>query len=461
MSSTQLLLSFYGDDFTGSTDALESLARRGLHTVLFTDPPTPQQLARHPRLQAFGVAGLTRSLPPDAMERVLRPAFKSLRESGAPIVHYKVCSTFDSSPHVGSIGRVIDVGMDIFHSKIVPLLVAAPSLGRHCVFGNLFARYGGEGETVRLDRHPSMSRHPTTPMDEADLRLHLAKQTSKPISLLNILQVAGSAEAAEREFDRLASSGPQVMLIDGLHESDLLNAGHLIARQAEREEPLLVVGSSGVESALTAHWQRSHRIGDFAGFAPVGPAGPIVVVSGSCSPVTAGQIEWALSNGFEEVALDTPALVDASQSEQLITAATSKATDAVRCGRSVIIHAGRGPGDERIGQTLAALRRLGESDSSVRGRTSEVIGGAQGAILRRVLETVTIRRVLIAGGDTSSQIARALGIDSVEMIGELTRGSPLCRASAPGSPADGIEITFKGGQIGRREFFGTVLSGSV
>jgi uncharacterized protein YgbK (DUF1537 family) len=298
-------------------------------------------------------------------------------------------------------------------------------------------------------------------MDEADLRMHLAKQTSKPISLLNVLHVAGSTEAAEREFDRLAAAGPQVMLIDGLHEQDLLNAGHLIARQAEREKPLFVVGSSGVESALTAHWQNARRIADFAGFPPVGPAGPIVVVSGSCSPVTAGQIEWALGNGFGEVALDTPALVDTSQSEQLISAAASQVVAAVRGGQSVIIHAGRGPGDERIARTLTALRRPGESDSSVRGRTSEAIGTAQGTILRRVLEAALVRRVVLAGGDTSSQIARALAIESVEMIGELTRGSPLCRASAPGSPADGIEITFKGGQIGRREFFGSVLNGGI
>jgi len=306
-----------------------------------------------------------------------------------------------------------------------------------------------------------MSRHPTTPMDEADLRLHLAKQTAKPISLLDIVHVAAAIDAAEREFDRLATAGPQVMLIDGLHEGDLLNAGHLIARQAARERPLFVVGSSGVESALTAHWEDKHQIGHFAGFAPVSPAGPIVVVSGSCSPVTATQIDWALGNGFVEVALDTPALVDGARAERLITEAVSQASAAVRGQRSVIIHAGRGPGDERISRTLAALRRPGENEASVRGRTSEVIGAAQGTILRRVLESVSVRRVLVAGGDTSSQIARALGIESVEMIGELTRGSPLCRASAPGSPADNIEITFKGGQIGRREFFGSVLSGSI
>jgi len=80
-SMSDVLISFYGDDFTGSTDAMESLARSGVRTVLFTDPPTPAQLAHYPDMSAFGVAGITRSLPPDEMERQLRPALQALRDS--------------------------------------------------------------------------------------------------------------------------------------------------------------------------------------------------------------------------------------------------------------------------------------------------------------------------------------------------------------------------------------------
>jgi uncharacterized protein YgbK (DUF1537 family) len=77
-----------------------------------------------------------------------------------------------------------------------------------------------------------------------------------------------------------------------------------------------------------------------------------------------------------------------------------------------------------------------------------------------VLAATKTRRLLVAGGDTSGEVARALGIESLEMIGELTRGAPLCRATAPNSPADGIEVTFKGGQIGPVDFFGRVRDGA-
>ncbi len=118
-----LLLSFFGDDFTGSTDALESLALAGVPTVLFTEPPTPAQLARYPHIRAFGIAGMTRAMPPAQMRKTLLPALQSLKNSGASIVHYKVCSTFDSSPEVGSIGQVIDTAAEIFRPAIIPVVV--------------------------------------------------------------------------------------------------------------------------------------------------------------------------------------------------------------------------------------------------------------------------------------------------------------------------------------------------
>ena len=110
----KLLLAFYGDDLTGSTDALEFICRAGAKAVLFLEPPSVEQLSKYPQLNAYGVAGLTRSLSPEIMEQVLLSDFKRMKESGAKHVHYKVCSTFDSSPQIGSIGRAIDCGTEIF-----------------------------------------------------------------------------------------------------------------------------------------------------------------------------------------------------------------------------------------------------------------------------------------------------------------------------------------------------------
>ena len=177
----KILLVFYGDDFTGSTDALEFISKAGAKTVLFTETPTQEQLRSFPDLDAFGIAGKTRSLTTNEIENILLPAFKELKKVGAKHVHYKVCSTFDSSAKMGSIGKAIDCGAEVFDNKIIPVLGGMPALGRYCLFGNLFARMGigSMGKIYRLDRHPSMMKHPVTPAAESDLRLHLKKQTSK------------------------------------------------------------------------------------------------------------------------------------------------------------------------------------------------------------------------------------------------------------------------------------------
>lgn len=454
---SKLLLTFYGDDFTGSTDALEQLALAGLRTALFIEPPTPAQLKQFPDLQAVGVAGLTRSLPPAEMVKELRPALKKLQALGARHIHYKVCSTFDSSPQIGSIGRAIDVGAGIFHAPFVPLLVAAPVLGRHCVFGTLFARYGtgSRGEIHRLDRHPSVSRHPVTPMREADLRWHLAQQTRKRISLFDILKVALPPEAAREALRQVLAERPEVILFDAIYPEQMTLIGELLDDHATAQQPLFSVGSSGVEMALATWWRASGRIkkipnGKWPGNLPVrkNRARQILVGSGSCSPVTSGQIDWALKNGFVEIPLHAAKLTADKTAAAEIQRATAATVKMLQAGRSVIVHTTRNGSDPGITAQFSH-------------GAARVLGTALGQVLRGALAQTGVRRLCIAGGDTSSFAARALGIQALTMIAPMTPGAPLCRAFAPGSPADGCELVFKGGQVGSENCLEGVKGGSA
>jgi uncharacterized protein YgbK (DUF1537 family) len=462
-SRQELLLAYYGDDFTGSTDALEFLTRAGVRTALFLAPPSPATLARYPGLQAVGVAGLTRSLPPAVMEAELRPAFAALRALGAPHVHYKVCSTFDSSPTIGSIGRAIDLGIEVFRGPFVPLLVGAPALGRHCVFGNLFARMGigSPGAIHRLDRHPAMSRHPVTPADEADLRRHLAKQTSRRIGLFDILQVDLPPAEAGAALAAIVAGGAEIVLFDVLYARQLALLGGLIDAYASRGKPLFSVGSSGIEMALGAHWAASRRLRPIKKWAAPGRAEPLLAISGSCSPVTARQIAWAADHGFAEVRLETPALAAGAPSGPVLAAATAQVVGHLGRGTSVVLHANRGEGDPRTAAVAAAFGRRGWGRTEVGSLAGSLFGGALGTVARRALDQVRVRRLLLAGGDSSSYAARSLGLEAVEMLAPLAPGAPLCRAHAPGSPADGLEVNFKGGQVGGEDYFGAVARGQL
>jgi len=429
----KISLAFYGDDFTGSTDALEAISNTGAKTVLFTETPTTEQLKAFPDLDAFGVAGKTRALSPAAMEEILIPAFEQMKRSGARHIYYKVCSTFDSSPTIGSIGKAIDCGAVVFKNKIIPILGGAPNLGRYCLFGNLYARMGigSAGKIYRLDRHPSMSRHPVTPADESDLRIHIGKQTHKKIGLIDIVQL----DKPVHEWNEVINDTEKAVLIDILYDSQLEKIGEWLDAQCNDKAPLFSVGTSGIGNALGRHWNNKQVLNPAINWKKPGRAMPLLVISGSCSPVTAAQIAWAKANGFEEVVLDPLQLSNEGTANESII---SSVNELFRQQKNILVHTGK--------------KQAGNL-------SSEKLGTALGCIAKQAVKTTGIKRVVLSGGDTSSYAARAMEIDAVEMIAPMVIGAPLCRAYSNNKAIDGLEVNFKGGQVGDERYFGKMADG--
>jgi len=406
------LLGWYGDDFTGSTDVLEALSLQGIPSVLFLKQP--ESLSPFEDYRAFGLAGQSRSRSPEWMDRNLPEAFRWLASLDTPIIHYKVCSTFDSSPEVGNIGRAMEIGMSTLQTSWVPIVVGAPPLRRYTAFGNLFAGVGGE--VFRIDRHPTMSRHPVTPMLEADLRVHLSRQTEVPVGLVNCLEVRDPSvlEQQRAQFP--------FVLIDVADSVALAPVGSLLWTCAQSER-LFVAGSSGIQYALAAHWQRPA-----AKFSPMQPVDQLLVLSGSCSPVTAQQIQHAAENGFTTIELN-PA------SEGIDQPAYQRALTALRGGESVVMYSAVGPATQR-----------GDVDR-------QALAANSGRLLAALLDSTGVRRIVVAGGDTSSAAGAQLGIDALTFLNPIAPGAPLCRAWSQDPRRHGLEVVFKGGQCGGKEFF--------
>ena len=416
-----MLYAYYGDDYTGSTDVLESLSLAGIKTALFLAPPTPEQLAEFPSLQAIGIAGDSRSRSPHWMSDHLPRTFQALKAFGAPVTHYKACSTFDSAPHVGSIGRAIELGIEAFNAKFVPIIVGAPHLGRYVVFGNLFASAGEV--TYRIDRHPTMSRHPVTPMHESDLRQHLALQTALPIGLVDLRDLTPAAlEAAQRD-------GAAAVIFDSFDTASLKAVGALLWDAAVLE-PLFAVGSSGLTQSLITSWQH-HGIPPMAAEPKAAVSvDQIAVFSGSCSPVTQAQIAWGINHGFDDIALDAV---------ELIANPLGPLNCVLRClraGRSPILYTSMGP--------------LEASQNPY----TEQLGVAIGKLLHAVLEQSDVRRVVLCGGDTSSHAMQQLPIRALTYAAPMTPGAPVCTAHAAGTKFHGLQLVLKGGQVGPVDFFG-------
>lgn len=411
------LLSFYGDDFTGSTDVMEALASHGVETVLFTRLPSPQEFAPFAEYQAAGLAGISRSQPPAWMDEHLPAAFAWLKSLNAQYCHYKVCSTFDSSPRIGSIGRAIDIGLRVFQQERAALIVGAPQLKRYTFAGHLFAAY--QGRVYRIDRHPVMSRHPVTPMDESDLLLHLARQSPAAVDLIDVHDAATQLAAGQVLLDLPPAARP------------------------------FVVGSSGVEYALLAALRARAQIVRAAVFAPLAALPRMVVVSGSVSPTTERQIGFALQHGFDAVPVDAVALArrDAGARHSAIVAALR----VLSAGRSPLVHTALGPASD-VGAQV-------ENIADGRKHIGEGLGG----ILKALLEETGLRRAIVAGGDSSSHALGQLDIFALttRMPLPATPGSPVCTAASANPSLNGLEIALKGGQVGGDDYFVALRDGRV
>lgn len=444
------LVAFYGDDYTGSSAVMEVLSFAGLHTVLFLGMPTPAQLSRFRGVRALGIAGVARSQPQEWMDRHLPPVFELLAALKAPLSHYKICSTFDSSPEIGSIGRAVELAEPILGGEWHPLVVGAPAIARYQAFGHLFAAIDGTGH--RLDRHPVMARHPVTPMDEADVCLHLARQTNLPIGLVDFVSMkAGNANASladERE------AGARIVAVDVLDDETLAEAGRLIWEH--RGERLFVIGSQGVEYALVAHWRRAGLLASTDAGNRAEERERIAVVSGSCSPITAGQISYALGHGFEDIRLDATRAVDEATWNTELARGTTAALHALGEGHDPLVFTASGPDDPAVPALAHAIEAAGASTGEVNAR----IGDGLGRVLDEIVRTAGLKRAVISGGDTSGHAGMALGIYAVTALAPLAPGSPLCRAYADDAH-DGLEIAFKGGQMGRPDFFWAAKHGAA
>ncbi|MET0210094.1 MAG: four-carbon acid sugar kinase family protein [Burkholderiaceae bacterium] len=441
------LVAFYGDDFTGSSAAMEVLAFAGLRTILFLGPPSAQRLKDFQDYRAIGIAGVARARAPAWMQENLPGIFELLADTGAPVVHYKVCSTFDSAPQIGSIGCAADIGHQRFPGWI-PLVVSDPGMGRFQAFGHLFAHYHGVG--YRLDRHPVMSVHPVTPMHEADLGRHLARQTALPIGLVDFVSLQrGQAEGLlAREIER----GAAIVSIDVLDAQTLQEAGRLVWESPDVSQ--FVIGSQGVEQALVAHW-RAHGLVAAAQTPPTpSPVARIAVVSGSVSLITASQIAHAKAVGFALIPFDASKAIVPDDLQHEVDRAITQALLALGAGRNPLIFTAAGPDDPNVAALRVAVSASGLPISEINDR----IGAALGDVLNALVRQAGLKRAVISGGDTSSLAATRLGIDALTAIAPMAPGAPLCRAHSPDHAIDGLELVLKGGQTGAPDFFTAVCA---
>ncbi|WP_426957084.1 3-oxo-tetronate kinase [Muricoccus radiodurans] len=409
------LLGCVADDFTGATDLASMLVRNGMRTVQVIGVPDGPL----PEAEAVVVALKSRTAPPAQAVAESLAACEALLAAGARQILFKVCSTFDSTAE-GNIGPVADALLRRLQSGFAVITPAFPANGRSVYLGHLFVG------NVLLNES-GMENHPLTPMRDPNLVRVMAAQTEGSVGLIPFPVVEAGAAAVRREMSRLAEGGRRYAIVDAVTDAHLRALGEAAAAQ-----PLLV-GGSGIAMGLPENFRRAGLLADTEDAGHLPPAeGLLAVVAGSCSRATLGQIGLAREQ-VPVLELDPLTTPDA---KEMAATALRWAEERLSAERPVVVAASAPP------DRVAALQaRLGRDVAGV--LVEEALASvAEGLVARGV------RRLVVAGGETSGAVVQRLGIRSLRIGAEIDPGVPWTYAE-PG----GLHLALKSGNFGGRDFF--------
>lgn len=416
-----MLLGCIGDDFTGSSDLANTLAKGGMRVMQYTGVPIT---AADAAVEAGVVALKTRSVPPDEAVNQALAALKWLQDQGCKQFYFKYCSTFDSTP-LGNIGPVADALGNALGAQSVIFCPAFPGAGRTVFQGHLFVG-------SQLLSESGMQNHPLTPMTDPDIRRWLARQSRHPVGHIASNTVFEGAAALRSAVEAHQRLGNRNIVVDAIRDEDLMQIG------AAAADHVLITGGSGMALGLPANFRRQGLITKTP--APwAGLPGKCVVLSGSCSAATRGQVALhrQSNSAFEIVAAD-------------------------------VLERRIGAGD--VAGWLMAAPGVPMAFSSADPQTVRAVQDHYGrdhaaglleaffAEVARLLVQRGVTRLILAGGETSGAVVEGLGITALDIGPEIAPGVPAVQAGPD------LVLALKSGNFGAPDFFmraARVLEGGI
>ncbi|HTC10734.1 MAG TPA: 3-oxo-tetronate kinase [Acetobacteraceae bacterium] len=413
-----MLLGCIADDFTGATDLASMLVKHGMRTVQCIGVPRADEVA--PDVDAVVVALKSRTVPARQAVGESLAALDWLRAAGGRQFFFKYCSTFDSTDD-GNIGPVADALLAALGSGFALACPAFPANARSVYQGHLFVGTG-------LLNESGMENHPLTPMKDANLVRVLSRQTDGTVGLVPYAVVEQGAAVVRATMASLAEQGRRYAIVDAVNDGHLLTIGEAAAHHT------LITGGSGVAMGLPANFRAAGLLPERAdsGALPV-VQGAAAVLAGSCSRATLGQIGYARERApvYE---LDPLAQPDAGA---LAAGAIDWMRD--RLGATPVVIAASAPPDK----VAAVQQRFGR----------DAAGALIEDALARVAEALVargVRRLVVAGGETSGAAVARLGVRRLRIGTEIDTGVPWTYAEGSGTP---LLLALKSGNFGARDFF--------
>ena len=420
MTKLPPLLGCIADDFTGATDLANILVRGGMRTVQTIGVPAPG-LAAALDADAIVIALKSRTAPVQQAVAQSLEALRWLQAQGCTQFFFKYCSTFDSTAE-GNIGPVAEALQQALGADFALACPAFPAAGRTVYQGHLFVNQ-------RLLNESGMENHPLTPMRDPDLVRVLQSQSQARVGLVTQPAVAQGAQGVRERIAALRAEGVRLAIADAISDTDLLTLGEACA------DALLITGGSGMAQGLPANFRRQGRLrdSDAAQLPPV--EGRAVVLSGSASKATNGQVAAWLRSGRPAYRIDPLAL---ARGEDVVGAALALA----RSGETALIYATSSPEEVRRVQAELGVARAGE-----------LIEQALGQVAAQLRANGT-RRFVVAGGETSGAVIQALQLQALRIGRQIDPGVPETQSLGD---ASALAVVLKSGNFGSEDFFDKAL----
>lgn len=411
-----LLLGCIADDFTGATDLANTLTRQGMCTVVLLGMPRGDLPV--PDADAIVIALKSRSIAADEAVRVSLDALEWLKRAGARQFYFKYCSTFDSTD-AGNIGPVADALLARLGEPFTIACPAFPTNGRTVYNGHLFVGRDLLSESGMRD-------HPITPMLDSCLVRVLQRQTKSRIGLISFDVVDRGADAIDAAIAALQAQGYHCAVVDALTDLHLISIGTACA------DMKLLTGGSGLALGLPNNFRRQGWLKRRSGGGLPHIDGAAAVLAGSCSAATQRQVE-AMKAQCESFALDPSAL--AAQAEP---GAEALAWALTRLGTAPLL----------IYSTAAPDKVAASQQTLGRERAGELVERTLASIARGLV-VAGVRRLVVAGGETSGAVVTALGIEGLRIGPEIDPGVPWT-VSLSDEP---VALALKSGNFGTDDFF--------
>ncbi|PJR16486.1 3-oxo-tetronate kinase [Sinorhizobium meliloti] len=417
-----MLLGVIADDFTGASDIANTIAKGlpgqgGLRTVQCLGVPSA---AADPEVEAGVIALKSRSIDAAVAVEQSLEALKWLLDQGCEQIVFKYCSTFDSTP-AGNIGPVAEALADALAVKGVVVCPAFPGAGRTVYRGHIFVK-------DRLLDESGLEKHPLNPMTDADIRRWLRLQTTSDVGHVDIATVRSGTSAIEAALRRHGDDNHALVVVDAITDDDLVVIGKAVA------DHRLVTGGSGIAIGLPANFI-ARRLAKGQSSASFGVDGPEAILAGSCSGATREQVDLH-RNSHPTFAIDVAGVMNGT-----VTTVDLTSFLLANRGKAPLVYSSGTPDEVQAIQARFGRERVAEALDNLFAETARELIGAG------------IRRLVVAGGETSGAVVSALDLGTLTIGPEIDPGVPVLLSKGD----DPVALALKSGNFGAPDFFTTAL----